>query len=468
VISGAAGVGLILFFTLIVSRLIQSRQRGLSVRMQIFLALGSIVGALSVGLGILVIDRVNSRADRLAIAAATDETHALAGILESEMARTGISFSVLAQQLHQRSSVVLALAPLDGDKSSLGFELLTLDHALLFPPGQQSRAQENDTIFVDTDLTYEGKPVGIVRVVKFTLEVRAMLADFAPAVLVVGLLLMAAAAGAAAWIGRTIAAPIESLSEYSRRVSSGEKAKIPTHVVGREVGHLVDSINTMRLQLEGRPFVETFTADLSHELKNPVAAVRASAEVLLDGALDEPQQAHRFVTRIHQAAERIEKLLAELLSLAQIEARGPEHLEKLSVGPLVDEVIETLSPSEKERVHFSQQSNFTIKGDRGWITRALSNLIHNALIHSPALSPIHLELSSQKDDLILLTKNQGALDEHVRLALFERFVTTRRALGGTGLGLSIVAAVAEAHGGRAELVRSADNEVVFSFRLPLT
>jgi two-component system sensor histidine kinase CreC len=69
----------------------------------------------------------------------------------------------------------------------------------------------------------------------------------------------------------------------------------------------------MRRELEGRPFVETFAADLSHELKNPVAAIRASAEVLADGALDEPAEAARFVPhpRGHRRASRL--LLGDLL-----------------------------------------------------------------------------------------------------------------------------------------------------------
>jgi signal transduction histidine kinase len=108
-----------------------------------------------------------------------------------------------------------------------------------------------------------------------------MLADFAPTVLVISLVLGTAAAAAAAYIGRTIAAPIEALSVYSKRVSMGERPNLPTEVAGREVARLVTAIHTMRERLEGRPFVETFAADLSHELKNPVAAIRASAEVLM-------------------------------------------------------------------------------------------------------------------------------------------------------------------------------------------
>ena len=99
------------------------------------------------------------------------------------------------------------------------------------------------------------------------------------------------AALSADFIGRSIAQPLEVLTEFAVRVSEGERRAVPPPAHGREVQSLSKAIDSMRRQLEGRPFVETFAADLSHELKNPVAAIRASAEVLADGALDEPEEA---------------------------------------------------------------------------------------------------------------------------------------------------------------------------------
>ena len=105
----------------------------------------------------------------------------------------------------------------------------------------------------------------------------------------------------------------------------------------------------MRRQLEGRPFVETFAADLSHELKNPVAAIRASAEVLEEGALDEPEEARRFVARIREATERIERLLGELLSLARIEARGAESFEPVDLAARRREVPRDAAATRRAR-----------------------------------------------------------------------------------------------------------------------
>lgn len=462
-VAAAACIGLILFLTFIVSRLIRSRKSGFSVRMQFFLALAGIVGAFAFGLGLLVIERVEARAEMLALAAARDEAHTVATILQGEMERTGVPFALLAIQLDKRHPQN-AKWPADS-LESMGLELLDLSHQPLYPRIETSRAQEAGAVFFDS-LVHDGsQPAGIVRVVKPTIVVEALLKDFAPTVLVICLVLGAAAAGAAAWIGKTIADPIEALSVYSQKVSQGERAQLPERLSGRELNRLVESIETMQHRLEGRPFVETFAADLSHELKNPVAAIRASAEVLEEGALEEPEQARRFVKRIHEAAGRIELLLADLLSLARVETRGPENLEEVQLAELIDELVAELSTPDNP-IRADLKATATIRGDRGWLGRALRNLIDNAVHNAPLDTPISLILKENAGELVFITENEGCLDKHLQESLFRRFVTTRREQGGTGLGLSIVRAVAEAHGGHVELLSPGPPHVRFQLRLP--
>lgn len=464
---GAAGIGLILFLALVASRLIRARRQGLSIRMQVFLALAAIVGAFAFGLGVLVVDRIEARAERLALAAANEEAHAVAALLRSEMKRAQVPFRVLATELVDGAPELSRSNRSEGEIGRLGLELIDAQGSVLFPPGQSSRAREPGAVFVDAAIHFQGQPVGTVRVVKPTIVVEAMLADFAPTVLVISLVLGAAAAGAAAWIGRTIAEPIESLSAYSQKVSAGERTTLPRDVTGREVGRLVTSIDTMRKRLEGRPFVETFAADLSHELKNPVAAIRASAEVLLEGALEEPVEARRFVTRIEEAAVRIERLLAELLSLAQVEARGADHYDKLLIAPLLQEIVSNYPTSIAERFALHLDHRLATKGDQAWLNRAFSNLIDNAVVHSSKEDTIAIELHRDGSQLAVETENSGTIDAHIQQSLFRRFVTTRREKGGTGLGLSIVQAVAEAHDGQVELISGGPQKVRFRLRLPL-
>src|SRR5690606_35936199 len=148
--------------------------------------------------------------------------------------------------------------------------LLDKSGAVLFPKGTTPVEPGPGIVVVDAPLMVHDERVGGVRVFKPTLVMLRLLEDFAPTVLVISLVLGAAAALAAAWIGRAIAAPIEALSRFGERVSQGERTHVPSAGSAREVARLVRAIDSMRRQLEGRPFVETFAADLSHELKNPV------------------------------------------------------------------------------------------------------------------------------------------------------------------------------------------------------
>lgn len=453
VVVAVAAIGLILFVAFVVSRLLGTRTRGMSIRMQVFLALAVIVGAFAFGLGLMVIDRIEARAVRLATQAAEDEAAAIAGMMAGEMDRSGIALSKIAERLELERA----------RGADLRMMLRDADGKILFPRSAPADL-EPGLVAVDVPLHVRGERRGSVRVVKPTVIMRNLLADMAPTVLVISLVLGAAAALAAAWIGREIAQPIEALGAFSERVSTGERSAAPPPVFGREVMRLSRSLDSMRRQLEGRPFVETFAADLSHELKNPVAAIRASAEVLEDSALEEPEQARRFVRRIRESTERIERLLSELLSLARIEARGAEAFEPLDLRALCERTIEAFG-EDGERVKLEAQGDVRVRGDSGWLTRAVSNLIGNALVHSPPGSSVRVRVE-RNEQVELSVENQGEIPRYVRERVFRRFVTTRGDKGGSGLGLAIVRAVAEAHAGQAELAQPGPEAVMFRMRLP--
>src|SRR5258706_14789032 len=99
-VAGGA-IGLMLFVAFITARLVRSRTQGVSIRMQVFLALAAIVGAFAFGLGLMVIDRIEARAVRLARQAAGDEAAAVAGMIESQMVRTGVTLGVAAGRFEE-------------------------------------------------------------------------------------------------------------------------------------------------------------------------------------------------------------------------------------------------------------------------------------------------------------------------------------------------------------------------------
>jgi len=455
VIVAVAAIALILFVAFVVARLVESRTRGLSIRMQVFIALAVIVGAFSFGLGLMVIDRIEARAVRIANAAARDEATAIAGIIAGELERTGGTIEQVARRFEVEA----------GQGARLSLQLIDARGAVLFQPELAPRRDLQGPVSVDAPIVVDGHSIGAVRVVKPTVEIRLMLTDMAPTVLVISLVLGGAAAIAAIWIGRAIARPIERLSNFAERVSGGQRTGVPPPVGSREVKRLIQSIASMRSQIEGRPFVETFAADLSHELKNPVAAIRASAEVLEEGAIEDPEAAARFVARIRESTQRIERLLDDLLGLARIEARGVEAHAPVDLAKVVDKAIAGML-DDAPRVDAQTEGDTRVRGDPVWLGRAVANLIGNALIHSKGSESVQVRVERQGNNVVLSVSNQGEIPRHVRNRLFRRFVTTRQDRGGTGLGLAIVRAVAESHGGHAELVSPGPPAVQFRLFLP--
>jgi signal transduction histidine kinase len=455
VVVAAAAVGIILFVAFVVSRLIRTRTQGISIRMQVFLALAVIVGTFAFGLGLMVLDRVEARAVRLAEQAARDEGATLAGVIAGEMDRTGVTVDEIAQRLELEAR----------RGADLRLHLLAPDGHPRFPAHPTGADDEPGTTSAKSPIQVRGKTVGWVRVVRPTVVWKMLLADFAPTVLVICLVLGAAAALAAGWIGAAIARPIEALTAFAERVSTGERTAAPPAVRGREVTRLIASIDSMRRQLEGRPFVETFAADLSHELKNPVAAIRASAEVLGEGALEEPEKARHFVARIVEASQRIERLLGDILSLARIEARGVETFKNVDLLDLARQALGTL-PDAPGRIQIDGEGDTRVHGHAVWITRALGNLMDNALVHGDRGGSIRVRLRREGPDVMVSVHSPGSIQKHVRRQLFRRFVTTRSDRGGSGLGLAIVRAVAEAHGGRVEVVTEGPPEVEIRLQLP--
>jgi len=449
IIAVVGAIGLILFVAFISARLVRSRTAGMSIRMQVFLALALIVGAFAFGLGVLVIDRIEARATLLAEESARAEASAIAALVAAEMHAQGRGLAEIARELGPA-----------WETGALNAALLDAQGQVVFARG--ASPSEPGTVEVTVPITIDGRHAGSVRVVKPTVVIQRMLTDFAPTVLVLSLVLGAAAAASAALIGRAIARPIEGLTEFTVRVSEGELRAQPPPAHGREVNRLTRAIDTMRRELEGRPFVETFAADLSHELKNPVAAIRASAEVLADGALEEPEEAARFVQRIQESTARIETLLSDLLSLARIEARGIENAEPVDLTELARKIANT----GREREVEITGSSTLVRGDETWLCRAIENLVDNAATHGDANEPVRLALDRQGDEVTLSVENAGKIDSNVAKQLFRRFVTTRAGRGGTGLGLAIVRAVAEAHGGTAECESAGPPKVRFRMTLP--
>jgi signal transduction histidine kinase len=432
-----------------VARVVESRRTGLSLRLQVFIPLAATTLILSALFAWIVIDRFTARASLFALRAAEDEARAIAQLAP----RTPDESLRPVLQAFTRSAIDTDVAILDAE----GRVLLESGEA---HPGVAR-------VSAEAPIATGGR----VRVRKATFGMVQLMSDVAPKVVVLALIFAIASAIVAVIIGGAVAQPIERLTRAAQRVASGERQAPLPEPRGREMRALTHALESMRRELEERHALETFVADLSHELKNPVAAIRASAEVLTEGAADEPETARRFALRIRESADKLQQLTQDLLSLARLEARGIEQPERpVDLCMIAREAADAQAPtaaSRRVRVEVKAEGQAPVRGDPVWLRRALENLLGNAVQHSPENARVLLEVQPAGQEWVATVRDEGGgVDPAIREKLFERFATTRHGEGGTGLGLAIVRAVAEQHGGRAQLRESSAKGSTFALTLP--
>lgn len=514
-----ATLALLAFLGFVLSRLYRSLRRGLSIRMQVFVAMAAVSGVFAALLGVIAVQRLELRAARLFAEVAQEDAELLARLVAAD--------SSLLTRPAGPDEVARALGGLRLDEirpGALRIEVRDAKGSLVFaagPPELVGIAASAPVRPPGPPVTSAaGPPRGSVRVVRAGLGLRSILREVAARAAVLTLLLVMGTAAAAALVGRAIAKPIERLTLHASRIAHGERSAPLPRPYGREVRTLTAALESMRRELEGRPLAERLAEDLSHELKNPVAAIRASAEVLADGALEDPDTAHRFVGRILEATQRVLAIVNNLLMLTRLQARGVAE-EAVDVLSLLRHSVDALQGrAEKRRVHIRIEApdsrdprdpreprepardapalrerseipaRLVVRGDAAWLRRALDNLIDNAISFSAPSSgstpdaalpsaPARVDPEGARPEVLVRLFSDGkqaqievvnegpGIAPEVRGRLFQRFVTTRRDDGGSGLGLAIVAAVAEQHGGSVEAIDEGPPITRFRLSLPL-
>lgn len=264
--------------------------------------------------------------------------------------------------------------------------------------------------------------------------------------LIIGGLIVGAAL--AYWLSHAI----QRLTHYARRVSAGERAQSP-QLPGGELSQLAQALESMRTELDGKAYVERYVQTLTHELKSPLAAIRAAAELLRG---DMPQdKRERFLQNIDTESERLQTLSDRLLSLAQLEKRRTlDDRQLLDVESVWTEVLERFEGRLTQRrivLVRDLPDSLQFFGEQFLISQALSNLIENAVDFTPEGGEMRVSASTDGTQLSTELWNSGAeIPAYALGRITERFYSLPRPSSGrksTGLGLSFVLEVAHLHGG---------------------
>lgn len=210
---------------------------------------------------------------------------------------------------------------------------------------------------------------------------------------------------------------------------------------------------------------QDFVANVSHEIRTPVSAIKAAAETLVDDLEYDPEEPPsretmlNFLGIISRQSERLNNIVDDLLSLARIEQHKRDHNIEMETGPLspvIAAAVETCQAKADAKhvsVRVACETGLIVRVNRMMLEQALINLVDNAIKYSPEHTRVQVTASMPSSEVQISVKDEGRGIEPEHLPrLFERFYRTDKArsrqLGGTGLGLSIVKHIAEAHGGR--------------------
>ncbi len=307
------------------------------------------------------------------------------------------------------------------------------------------------------------KPKAELRDAWVTLLSRLAIA-FLVALVVVGVL--------ALYLSRRITKPVLALSKAADEVAVGRyDVEVPRVPGGGEIGHLAERFREMAARLaESEELERNFLMSVSHELRTPLTAIRGHVAALREGVVTDPELAETSLQIVAEEAERLGRLVNDVLDLAKLDAhRFTVLTEEVDMGRLLERAFSTFTDEARRRgIEYTQDTDgapvIVSDGDR--VLQIISNLLSNAFRWTPDGGRVDLALQARNGDVTVDVADSGpgiAPDERERI--FRPFWSTDGR--GTGLGLPIARELAVALGGRIELDSQVGRGSRFRLVLPL-
>lgn len=282
----------------------------------------------------------------------------------------------------------------------------------------------------------------------------------------VGLTTLLATLVVIAWIlGRTVVRPLAAASRAAQQVAAGNlDVKLPSSRV-REVAEVTTAFDTMtralRTSVEHEAQLEQerrlFIGAVVHDLRTPLFSLRGALEGLEQGIADTPEKVDRYVALARERASALERLIGDLFAFTRLEylEQTPQR-EPLDLSSLVRHVIGGLEPlaasQEIAMLVRAPSEPVMISGDEHLLTRAIENLVDNALRYTPRGGSITIDIDSTQDACRFSVSDTGPgipaeQIPHLFTPLYRGESSRNRSTGGAGLGLTIARRILLAHGG---------------------
>jgi signal transduction histidine kinase len=285
-------------------------------------------------------------------------------------------------------------------------------------------------------------------------------------------------------LARSIAAAVGGVTAAARRMAAGDLSARAPRVSQDELGELASAFNLMadalEMAAERQQSAENarreVVAAISHDLRTPLASIRAMVEAINDGVVADAETIQRYLRTTQNETERLGQLIDDLFELSQLDAGALQP--QLEMGSLHDLISDTLGSleiqAEKHGVRLVASVDPGIgpaRFDSRRIQRVLDNLVGNAIRHTPAGGQVELSAAAVNGDIKVTVRDTGegiAPEEQDRI--FERFYRGEKSRArdgaGAGLGLTIARGIVHAHGGRIWLESKPGQGTAFFFTLP--
>ncbi len=324
-------------------------------------------------------------------------------------------------------------------------------------------------------VVYAVEPVQSTAVIARVAETFRFLGEFWWQFVLAGTLASLIALLMARWLARGMTQPLRDMADAAKQMETGDYSQ-RVHTRSRdEVGQLATAFNRMSAELENlERSRRDLVANVSHELKTPITAIRAHLENLLDGVeRPDPDTLQVMLTQ----SERLGRLVEQLLDLSRLESgEVPLQRREMPLAPVVSQVMSEIDVARSDRgVRVSDELPEDlpdVDADRERVHQVLFNLVDNAVRFTPSGGAVTVSAQRHNGSVEITVADTGVgiSAEHLP-RLFERFyrVDTARSRddGGTGIGLAIARSVVEAHGGHLEARSELGKGSVFTFDLPV-
>jgi signal transduction histidine kinase len=334
------------------------------------------------------------------------------------------------------------------------------------PPGAH-----RSFLAVANPVVFQKTTIGAIVVAKPKTDVNSQVLSLVRR-LAIAALLGLLVAGALAWyLSRRLVRPVLTLSRAADEVAAGNyDVEVPARAAG-EIGHLAERFGGMAQRLaEAEARERNFLMSVSHELRTPLTAIRGHVSALREGVVDDPEVASRSLEIVEAEAQRLERLVGDILDLAKLDAHRFTVLhEEVDMSALVRRAFETFGEQARERAidyRLDLRARPVIVSDGDRVLQIVGNLLSNAFRATPDGGRIQLELAQSNGSVQVAVEDTGpGIAAAERERLFRPFVSDGGG-GGTGLGLTIAKELSAALGGRIDLHSEVGQGSRFELVLP--